>query len=685
MSISKEELNKIYERLNKNYPAYEILEKDGMLILNSDLSMVQADESKASFFVSDKLLYESEFENSDELYEKIEYFIFFMEQGERYCSNFFIKTAESMEKHSFVVSLVFSLLEIFAIFGFLIFKLPRCIALIFILPFVKLIFQRIAASGDIHKKWVCPCCEKPLAADRSNFIPKIKYVFRCPYCHTSLADPELLKKFGDEVLNREKSPEMKPNMHKPKKKTLCIILGILLLALSFLLFAFFMILRAGADNFLYIAVNIISIFAIGLCGIALILCKIPGYENKDFEMVVCYHKWFSLTGAFVSIFGAVFMLFSLIPFESPSAAAVYIVLQLEGALMLFCGVWMVLSEKCKSICIHSEFIKCTGLFGKTKEIPLERVVFIKYAGARVVNFLDKSGKKFFSISGNMFNSQSAFDWFSDRNVYIRMAQIMKKRFSNAMYNPKPVFWKTEYSTFMHNHLKAIRLGLYAVMSLFIAGTVSIMPIYFLTDIDLFHVIYIMSFCSVPMIAYCIFFSPVLIFDSYPEFASDEWKSMHIKSHFILVFILAALTALFILSFWNEYIIKVADTGRFAVLVSVVFIFLFALFFVRIPKRLRSNGTLIAVGATLFFLSGMISYGGVPAVSKTVEHYPAQITARTETEAEDFEYEFVLDDGKKEKLNVTVKTHILEQSGVPFVVCQRENSLKIRMVRLHIEK
>lgn len=85
----------------------------------------------------------------------------------------------------------------------------------------------------------------------------------------------------------------------------------------------------------------------------------------------------------------------------------------------------------------------------------------------------------------------------------------------------------------------------------------------------------------------------------------------------------------------------------------------------------------------------MTYGMVLAISHPVEHYPAVIVERTEysenTGKPDFTLTVVLDDGDTIKLDVSERLYNMEKMGAKLQVCQKDNFLGIRIVRIHISE
>ncbi len=246
-------------------------------------------------------------------------------------------------------------------------------------------------------------------------------------------------------------------------------------------------------------------------------------------------------------------------------------------------------------------------------------------------------------------------------------------------------WNEEDRTPLHDHLKAIRAGLAVVMVLFAAGAIMPILLYIYTDIKLSCEIYLACFSSLPMILYYLVFAPVLTPD-YPEGATEEWKAMHVRFPVSCQGIISLLVAGSVYYFWESAILQIADTGRFMLLAAAVSGVLMALFYFRTPKRLRKEDGLGLIILSLFLVAISLTYGLNMAISEPARHYPAVVVEQNESESEDNGAKtltLLLDDGKEMELNTSDKVYALVNAGVEFVVCQKENFLGIRMVRLHL--
>ena len=131
---------------------------------------------------------------------------------------------------------------------------------------------------------------------------------------------------------------------------------------------------------------------------------------------------------------------------------------------------------------------------------------------------------------------------------------------------------------------------------------------------------------------------------------------------------------------------VVDEGQCLVLWLAVGIILTALFVQRTPKRLRGEN-LFLVGIALFLLSYPLCYGANLALCGHSQHYSAVITGREEKEDDDGDSAYtltvLLGDGTEAEIQVTQTLYQMEESGTPFVVCQLESPLGIRMIKLHL--
>lgn len=96
---------------------------------------------------------------------------------------------------------------------------------------------------------------------------------------------------------------------------------------------------------------------------------------------------------------------------------------------------------------------------------------------------------------------------------------------------------------------------------------------------------------------------------------------------------------------------------------------------------------LAVGIALFLLSYPLCYRANLALCGHSQHYSAVITGREEKEDDDGDSAYtltvLLDDGTEAEIQVTQTLYQMEESGTPFVVCQLESPLGIRMIKLHL--
>ena len=169
------------------------------------------------------------------------------------------------------------------------------------------------------------------------------------------------------------------------------------------------------------------------------------------------------------------------------------------------------------------------------------------------------------------------EWIESTDLATLLTPGMERQTENQETEESLIQWREEYRTHWHAHLKAIRMGLWLVMILLIAGVVLPLPLYLFADVKFRTVMAIAAVTPVPFLAFCIVFAPVLIFGDRPKNATAEWNAMYVQLSFLAIFfpVLAILWQVHYI--WSRWGMQPRDNGWIwmiqAALIAVPVIFL----------------------------------------------------------------------------------------------------------------
>ena len=135
---------------------------------------------------------------------------------------------------------------------------------------------------------------------------------------------------------------------------------------------------------------------------------------------------------------------------------------------------------------------------------------------RSIHVLDKNGKKLFSVETNMRGIPRLAEWIESTDLAATLTPAMERQTEHQVKEEQAIQWREEYHTHWHDHLNAIRRGLWAVVILYLAGVFLPIPLYVFADVKLRAVMAVAALSPVPFLIFCIVFAPVLIFGDRPK-------------------------------------------------------------------------------------------------------------------------------------------------------------------------
>lgn len=697
MDTSINSYEEIAKRITVYYPECEISQPGEVLVIELPMGELEVRGLHLSAFAFGEHFDELDFQNEDELYGAIESYILAMKNEEKKCNPTFITAQKNAEKCCRWVLYAGGAAFLLLVLGYYLFDLSKLVLIIALLmPFASVFSMRFVRLKSFQRDWICPHCEAKLPLETKEWIPQLKPVSRCPECRKGMLDKSLMEQLKHEILSEDGEETQKEktdaiHAEKPKRggKRACTVWSILLLVFA-LIFGRLMFVDIEQVAPVITAVNAITLLLTAAAGAALLRCSSAEQESSRApKIAVCEQKWLPAVGVTIGILGLLFQFisFALSGIENASLGEV-VPFAVLGLSFIGLSVWMLLARKNRALLIYDSRLVYITSFGRRRDVELTQIAMVHMTANKSIRFLDQAGKKLFSVETNMAGADQMIDWVVDRNFSISTTKTLEKQVEQSINAKSVVSWREEDRTPLHDYLGAIRIGLALVILLFAAGCTIPFLLYLFADIKMSHTIYLTAISPLPIVLYYIVFTPVFHVGDYPAGATNEWKSMHIKFPLLIVLILDVLAFAQVFYFWESNMLQIVDFGRFFILAAAFAAVLIVLLWIRTPKRLR-KGDFYMMFLSLVMSAFVMAYGGNLAISKPLEHYPAVVVDRRGPTAENEDIDrtltILLNDGTTAELNVSKVLYDMEKEGTKFVVCQRENFLGIRMVRLHLPK
>ncbi len=703
MDASIKHYEEIEKRIKTYYPECSITQLGDKMIVEMPMGKLEVRGYRVSFTAFGEPFGELDFENENELYEGIESYIVAMGNEVEKCNLTFITALKNAEKRCRITLRAGMAAFLLLLLGYYLFDLSMIVLLIgLLMPIAATVSLRFVRLHSFRRDWVCPHCGAKLPLTAKEWIPQMKSVAHCPVCGKELLDHALMEQRKLEVLSEndeevqngeaheenrnEKTIARQTELLKPSGRRSCKIFGAMVLIFA-LFFGALMFVDIDQADPVITAVNAIALLLTAAAGVVLMRCDNTEQGNPEISNIsVREQKWLSGVGISIGLFGMVLLFVSFVESTvTPVPFGTVMLFTVLGLFFIALSVWMLLARKNRSLLIYNTHLVYTTSFGHTKDVALAQIASVRVTINNAIHFLDQNARKIFSIESNMVGAIQVIDWIEEQNFEVNATKAMQKKVNQE--TDSIVSWSEEYRTPLHDHLGAIRIGLVLVIFLLVAGSIVPYLLYLFTDLKIAHAIYLTTFSPLPMILYYIDFAPVFLVGDCPAGATNEWKSMHIKFPMMLVVLIDLLICAQVYYFWEERILQIVDTGRFLLLWAGLTAVLIALFWIRTPKRMRTQDGFAMMILSLMMLGFVLTFGGSLVISGPVEHYPAVFVERHEPTEEqkdsDRTLTILLDDGTTAELNVNKHLYDLEEAGVEFVVCQKENFLGIRMVRMHL--
>ncbi len=558
----------------------------------------------------------------------------------------------------------------------------------FLCPAAGYLYLCLMRRKAFYQYWVCPGCGQDLPLDPKSRFPQMEYISQCPHCGRVLEKAPELEPVRLEPDAPKKQLEPDTNPPVKGKRWPCMLAGCISVFVSLFLFGILFFFGEPLAPQNAAAALILLLIWFG-CGVVLLVRSHTEPEEIQKPVVVVWEqKKVTGVGIFLWLLGNIFLFMAVAVISAVPVDGSTVFLAAVSVLATFLGVWMLLAGRNRAMFIFRDTsIWYISSWGRKKKFEPGEAASARMTVNRSIHLLDKNGKKLFSVETNMRGIPRLAEWIESTDMEATLTPAMERQTEHQVKEEQAIQWREEYRTHWHDHLNAIRKGLWAVVILYLAGVFLPIPLYVFADVKLRAVMAVAALSPVPFLIFCIVFAPVLIFGDRPKNATEEWNSMHIRLS-VPVLLLPAIAMLWqVYYIWSRSAMQPKGSGGIwilqGVLIAVPVIFLCIS---RTPqgKRLEAGVFMILVSLSL----GMsISYCANAALCRPARHYPAVIVdshkENPNIEDDDYTLTVLLDDGSEEEIRVSDTIYEMAMKGEALDVCHSESPLGMEMLKIHL--
>ncbi len=686
-------IKEIYERIKSNYNQYDIKLLSDLLIINLLHAKIEINCEEVKIYVNGKL-YDSfncdEVENIDDVYELIEAFLLQVEQegmenGNETYINANLK-ANIWTRYSLIILSIISI--VFAL-GFITTENLIFAIAFLVCTFISVLTTKYVRNKAYRKYWVCPKCEKSLPLEKENKFSEMKYVSKCPYCHSALEKaPEFESlPIEDDELEIE---ELKPIYDIPKagKRWPCFVITCLSTIFSLIFLPMF-IWPDEPIEFSAIIIAVALIFIMMILSLSSVFLSKKEIEQHKIPVVVMREsKLVMYVGLVMWVIGFVVTFMDIATLSVPPFdVGLTIVLTFTAILLMILGVWMLLAYRNTAMYVFTDnSITYVNFLGQLKNIKdgRECSVLVKMNGA--ICLLDKNLKKLFQVETNMTGATEFLQWIENKNLNIEVTSNAEKQLNSVGETQATAQWRNEYHTPLHEHIKEIKILMWCSVIFFLIANITILPLFLIARVKVGIVMAIAAIAPFPLMLFCIIFAPVLIFWERPKNATAEWNSMNIKIPTGFILLIGIIYIGQYEYFWRRWTLQETDSVLFWFFKLSVIISVFTIIMVlRAPKRMKTEAGIFMGIMSLIFSMG-INYYVNTALCGPAYHYTAVIVdsheKRTDIKDDDYKLTVLLDNNKETDLFVFEEVYEMAINGEPLEICQRKSKLGEIMVSIH---
>jgi hypothetical protein len=686
------EIKYLYDRLKENYPRYQLDFYGEKFTLTLLYGRVEVNREGCRLFANEKLYDElpgEEVDDIDDLYELIEAFLLQMKHyGMEHGNETYITANNQAVRWGTRALLSGGVLSVVCLGALLLTKNLLYLIPFFLCPAAGYLYLCLMRRKAFRQYWICPGCGQDLPLDKKSRFPQMEYVSQCPYCKKVLEKAPELKPVRMEKEAPKKQLEPDSNPPEAGKKWPCILTGSISVAVS--LFIFVILFAFGEPLESQNAAVAWILLLIWFCyGWILLLHRHTEPEEIQRPVVVLREqKKVTGVGIFLWLLGNIFLFMAVAVASAVPVDGSTVFLAVIGVFITFFGAWMILAGRNRSMFVFQDHsVLYISSLGRQKKFEPGQISSVRLTMNRSIQLLDKNGKKLVSVETNMRGVPRLAEWIESTDLAATLTPAMERQTEHQVKEERVMQWREEYRTHWHDHLKALRVGLWMVMILYLIGVISPIPLYLFADVKFRTVMAIAAVTPVPFLIFCVVFAPVLIFGDRPSNATAEWNSMHIRLS-LPVMLLPALAMLWQVHYlWSRWAMQPKGNGGIwiiqGLLIAVPVIFL-CLYRTPKGKRLEAGFFMILVSLSL----GMsISYCANAALCKPARHYPAVIVdshkADPDASGDDNTLTVLLDDGSEERIHVSDTVYEMAMKGEALDVCHSESILGMEMLKIHL--
>lgn len=689
------ELKQLYDRLKAQYPQYNPVFSGDCLTLARLHSKIEINREGVKLYVNGKLYDQftsEEVDDPDDLYELMEAFLLDLQHaGMTQGNETYIAAAKQAARTGSRFLILSAVCLTAVMIGLIATHNPWLFPLLLLIPAGSLFLLKQIRKQVFQRSWVCPSCGQSLPMAKKAFSAEMEYVPQCPHCGKVLERaPDL------EPIQREYSAPQKPlepahDLPASGSKWPCLLTGGITIAFALLLLPLIFIsdgnepldmagVWTGVGMLLYL-------FGFGL---ALLLCRHAEPEEIRQPVVVVRERMVvTVLGVIVWVLGFVLTIMGVIVAGTPPFAPdVTAFVSVPGVLLFLLGVWMLLAGRNRALFVFRDnSMWYISSWGRKRMFAPGQVASVRLTANRSIHLRNKEGKKLASIETNMRGIPRFAEWLESTDLAMFLTPAMEQQSKQEEQQESTVQWREEYRTRWHDHIKGIRVGLWAVMLLFAAGVIAPIPLYLFADAKFTTVMKIGALAPIPFVVFCLVFAPVLLFGDRPKNATPEWNAMHVKVPLIPALLIGLIYLWQVNDIWGGFVLQEVDTG-FGWLARVLAIgaVLTVLLILRTPKRMRLGAGLF-MGLVGLSIAAGLHYCANAALIGPAQHYPAVVVDShaddPDVEDDDYELTIVMDNGKETELAVPEKIFEMAMDGEPLEVCHRESLFGVIFLDIHL--
>ena len=688
------ELENIYNRLKTQYPKYRMKFYGDSFSLTLPYVKVEVNRGGTRLFVNEKLYDEwssEEIDDIDDLYELIEAFLLQIQHIGMTSGNETYITANNQAVRMGIRALLSSaVLSMGCLIIFLLTKELLYLLLVFLCPAGGYLSLRLMRQKVFYQYWVCPGCGQNLPLDKKSRFPQMEYVFQCQHCGRVLEKAPEMEPVRLEPDAPKKQLEPDGNPPTAGKKWPCTLTGCISVITS--LFLFVILFFAGdplaPQNAAAVLILLLIWFGYGL----ILLLNHHTEPEKMQKPVVVLREQKKVTGVgiFLWLLGSAFLFMAVAVASAAPVDGSTVFLGAVGVFVTFFGVWMILAGRNRSMSVFQDHsVLYISSLGRQKKLEAGQVASARLTVNRSIQLLNANGKKLVSVETNMRGASRLAEWIESTDLAASLTPVMERQTAEKVKEESILQWREEYRTHWHDHLKAIRAGLWTVMILYLVGMIFPIPLYLFAKVKFRTVMGIAAISPIPFLIFCVVFAPVLIFGDRPKNATAEWNSMHIRLSLPAMF-LPALAMLWQVHYiWSRSAMQPKGSGGIWILQGLIIavpVILLCLYRTQKGKRFETGFFMILVGMSL----GMsMSYCANAALCGPARHYKAVIVDSHKEDpgikGDDNTLTTLLDDGSEEKIHVSDSIYEMAIKGEVLDVCHSESPLGMEMLKIHPPK